>query len=42
MYVHTDEGNWADSIAFCVYTGDKLHVAQTARDEWSPAEIQKS
>jgi len=25
-----------------VYTGDKLHVAQTARDEWGPAEIQKS
>lgn len=29
-------------IAFCVYTGDKLHVAQAAHSEWSPAEIQKS
>ena len=36
-----DEENWADRISY-TQAGDKLHVAQAARDEWNPVEIQKS
>jgi len=35
------EENWADRISY-TQAGDKLHVAQAARDEWNPVEIQKS